>query len=113
MRSATTAGDPRAIVAGRQARVAPIVETIRQWVAGQRALSQSALGKALAYTTELWPGLVAFLDHAAIPLDNNATEQSARGRGRAQENHYGSRSERGTQVAALCYFNGSRRSAMW
>jgi transposase len=100
---AEAGGDPRALVAGRQARVAPIVETIRQWVAGQRALPQSALGKALAYTTELWPGLIAFLDHAAIPLDNNATERALRGVAVGRKNHYGSRSERGTQVAALCY----------
>jgi transposase len=100
---AEAAGDARAVVAGRQARVAPVVETIRQWVAGQRALPQSALGKALAYTTELWPGLVAFPNHAAIPLDNNATERALRGVAVGRKNHYGSRSERGTQVAALCY----------
>jgi hypothetical protein len=63
----------------------------------------TALGKALAYTTELWPGLVAFLDHAAIPLDNNGTERALRGVAVGRKNHYGSRSERGTQVAALCY----------
>jgi transposase len=100
---AEAAGDPHAVVAGRQARVAPLVETIRQWVAGQRALPQSALGKALAYTTDLWPGLVAFLDHAAVPLDNNATERALRGVAVGRKNHYGSRSERGTHVAALCY----------
>lgn len=100
---AAAAGDSAAVVAGRQARVAPIVEAIRQWVVAQRALPQSALGKALAYTTELWPGLVAFLDQAAIPLDNNATERALRGVAVGRKNHYGSRSERGTQVAALCY----------
>src|SRR5439155_425036 len=67
------------------------------------ALPQSRLGKALAYTTELWPGLVAFLDHAAIPVDNNATERALRGIALGRKNHYGSRSERGTRVAALCY----------
>jgi len=76
---ATAAGDAGILLAERHARVAPIVEAIRTWVAGQRALPQSTLGKALAYTTELWPGLVAFLDHAAIPLDNNATERALRG----------------------------------
>ena len=29
--------------------------------------------RALAYTTELWPGLVAFLDEAAIAVDDNIT----------------------------------------
>ena len=71
-----------------------MVETIRTWVTAQRALPQSALGKALAYTTELWPGLVTFLEHPAIPVDNNATERALRGIALGRKNHYGSRSER-------------------
>src|SRR5438128_5334624 len=100
---ATAAGDTAVLLHERRARAAPIVERIRTWVTQQRALPQSALGKALAYTTELWPGLVAFLDHAAIPVDNNATERALRGIALGRKNHYGSRSERGTRVAALCY----------
>ncbi|HUK62171.1 MAG TPA: IS66 family transposase, partial [Dongiaceae bacterium] len=100
---ATAGGDPDVLLAERRARVAPIVETIRTWVTQQRALPQSALGTALAYTTALWPGLIAFLDHAAIPVDNNATERALRGIALGRKNHYGSRSERGTRVAALCY----------
>ena len=100
---ASAAGDPAALLRERRARAAPVVEQIRMWVTQQRALPQSALGKALAYTTELWPGLVAFLDHAAIPVDNNATERAPRGIALGRKNHYGSRSERGTRVAALCY----------
>jgi transposase len=99
----TTAGDSGVLLAERRARVAPVVEAIRTWVTQQRALPQSALGKALAYTTELWPALVTFLEHAAIPVDNNATERALRGIALGRKNHYGSRSERGTQVAALCY----------
>src|SRR5213593_1473716 len=99
----TAAGDAAVLLRERRARAAPVVERIRTWVTQQRALPQSALGKALAYTTELWPGLVAFLDHAAIPVDNNATERALRGIALGRKNHYGSRSERGTRVAALCY----------
>jgi len=99
----TAAGDAALLVTERHARAGPVVEAIRTWVTQQRALPQSALGKALAYTTELWPGLVAFLDHAAIPVDNNATERALRGIALGRKNHYGSRSERGTRVAALFY----------
>jgi transposase len=99
----TAAGDPAILLAERRAHVVPVVETIRAWVTQQRALPQSTLGKALAYTTALWPGLVAFLDDAAIPIDNNATERALRGIALGRKNHYGSRSERGTRVAALCY----------
>ena len=100
---ATAGDDPTVLLAERRARAAPIVAGIRTWVTQQRALPQSTLGKALAYTTELWPGLVAFLDHAAIPVDNNATERALRGIALGRKDHYGSRSERGTRVAALCY----------
>jgi transposase len=70
---------------------------------GQRALAQSGLGKALAYAAGLWPGLVRFLDDPDIPLDNNATERALRGLVIGRKNHYGSKSLRGTQVAALFY----------
>ena len=99
----TAAGDAAVLLAERRARVAPVVDAIRTWVTQQRGLPQSTLGKALAYTTELWPGLRVFLDHAAIPVDNNATERALRGIALGRKNHYGSRSERGTRVAALCY----------
>jgi transposase len=99
----TAASDAAVLLRERRAQVAPIVEKIRTWVLAQRALPQSALGKALAYTTELWPGLVAFLEHATIPVDNNATERALRGIALGRKNHYGSRSERGTRVAALFY----------
>jgi len=69
----------------------------------QRVLPQSGLGKAIAYTDGLWPGLVRFLDDSAIPLDNNATERALRGVVVGRKNHYGSKSLRGTQVAALFY----------
>jgi transposase len=100
---ATAAGDPTILLVERRARVGPVVEAIRTWVTHQPALPQSTLGKALAYTTALWPGLIAFLDDAAIPVDNNATERALRGIALGRKNHYGSRSERGTRVAALCY----------
>ena len=69
----------------------------------QRALPRSALGKAIAYTGGLWPGLVRFLADPKIPLDTNSVERALRGVAVGRKNHYGSRSERGTRVAALFY----------
>jgi hypothetical protein len=60
-------------------------------------------GKAIAYTSGLWPGLVRFLGDPKIPLDTNRVERALRGVVVGSENHYGSRSERGTRVAALFY----------
>jgi transposase len=38
-----------------------------------------------------------------VPLDNNATERAIRGPVIGRKNHYGSKSRRGTQVAAILY----------
>ena len=99
-----TVDDPHAYLAClRRERSAPLIEQLRAWMHAQRVLPQSGLGKAIAYTDGLWPGLVRFLGDSAIPLDNNATERALRGVVVGRKNHYGSKSLRGTQVAALFY----------
>ena len=80
-----------------------IVDDIYGWVTSERVLPRSMLGNAIAYTRQLWPGLVRFLDDARIPIDTNQLERGMRGLALGRKNHYGSRSERGTQVAALFY----------
>src|SRR5208337_4879933 len=39
----------------------------------------SALGRSIAYTLELWPGLVRFLENPDISLHNNGAERAMRG----------------------------------
>jgi transposase len=80
-----------------------LVQKIRDWAFKQRASPQSGLRKAIDYMFGLWPGLTRFLDDPAVPLDNNGTERALRGVVLGRKNHYGSRSERGTRVAALFY----------
>jgi hypothetical protein len=46
---------------------------------------------------------VRFVDDARIPLDNNQVERDLRGVVVGRKNHYGSKSLRGTQVAATFY----------
>jgi len=81
----------------------PLVAELRAWAHRQRALPESSLGKAISYMLGLWTGLTRFLDDPRIPLDNNATERGLRGMVVGRKNHYGSRSKRGTEVAALFY----------
>ena len=87
----------------RREQSTALVEAIRGWAHQQRALPESSLGKAIAYMLGLWSGLTRFLEDARIPLDNNATERGLRGMVVGRKNHYGSRSQRGTEVAALFY----------
>lgn len=92
-------------LARRRAESKPIVERIREFAesAHARAVPGSSLDKAIKYMAGLWSGLTRFLDDARIPLDNNHCERAERGVVVGRKNHYGSRSRRGTEVAALFY----------
>jgi transposase len=87
----------------RRTRSRPIVAEMHAWLTSQRVLPRSSLGKAIQYTLGLWPGLLKFLDNPAIPLDTNQVERGMRALALGRKNHYGSRSQRGTRVAALFY----------
>lgn len=105
-REAPRGMDPASLAIRAELRVMkskPITESIKAWAVGQRALPESRLGKAINYMLKLWPGLTAFLEEPAIPLDNNAAERGIRGVVIGRKNHYGSRSQRGTEVAAIFY----------
>jgi len=87
----------------RRLKSQPVIDEIQAWLLSQRALPQSSLGKAITYTSKLWTGLTLFLTNPDVPLDNNGTERSIRGIALGRKNHYGSKSQRGTEVAAILY----------
>ena len=87
----------------RQDRSRPVLDRIWQWATVQVGLPRSDFGKAVRYMLERWAGLTRFVDDPRVPLDNNAAERALRGPVVGRKNHYGSRSLRGTQVAALFY----------
>ena len=61
------------------------------------------IGTTRTVTLGNWPKLIRFVDDARIPLDNNATECGIRGPVVGRRNHFGSKSRRGTEVAATLY----------
>ena len=81
------------------------MEGLFKWALEHRGtvLPTSRTGRAIAYMMNLWPGLTRFLDDPRIPLDNKAPERSLRGVVEGRKNHYGSRSKRANEVAALFY----------
>ncbi len=83
----------------------PKVMELRDWALQLRGgvMPRSKMRKAIAYMLNLWDGLTVFLDDPRVPLDNNAAERALRGVVVGRKNHYGSRSKRGTEVAALFY----------
>jgi len=66
-------------------------------------LQSVSVGNAAQYTLGCWERLTRFVTDPRIPLDNNATERGIRGPVVGRKNHYGSKSERGTCVAATFY----------
>jgi transposase len=89
----------------RHKRSRPIVDRLLKWALENRGrvLPKSKMGKAIAYMLKLWDGLTRFLEDPRVPLDNNGAERALRGVVVGRKNHYGSRSKRGTEVAALFY----------
>jgi transposase len=81
----------------------PIVARIRDWAYAQRCTPESGLRKAIDYMLGLWAGLTRFLDDPRIPLTNNFAERELRTVVVGRKNHYGSKSRRGTEVAAILY----------
>jgi transposase len=87
----------------RTDRSQPVLNRIWKWATEQAGLPRSDFGKAVRYMLERWTGLTRFVTNPRIPLDNNAAERALRGPVVGRKNHYGSRSLRGTHVAALFY----------
>ena len=97
------AADSAAKAALRNEESRKILDTMKRWLWNQASLKTLSIGRAAAYTIANWQRLTRFVDDARIPLDNNATERAIRGPVVGRKNHYGSKSERGTQVSATFY----------
>jgi transposase len=76
---------------------------MKTWLWNLAPLKTLSIGNAAAYAVSNWDRLTMFVYDARIPLDNNATERGVRGPVIGRRNHFGSKSERGTQVAATFY----------
>ena len=89
----------------RQDRSRPVFDELRNWAYETLPglLPSTSLAKAVKYMLELWPGLGVFLDDPRVPIHNNHAERELRGVVVGRKNHYGSKSKRGTVVAAIFY----------
>ncbi|MEY4581490.1 MAG: hypothetical protein RL701_6193 [Pseudomonadota bacterium] len=87
----------------RRERSKPMCDALLVWAKEQRGLPGSKLRQAIEYMTSNWRGLTRFIEEPRAPLCNNAAERAMRGPVVGRKNHYGSKSQRGTEVAALFY----------
>jgi transposase len=87
----------------RRRHSADVLDILWEWLAERAVLRSLSIGNAVGYTIDNWQRLTRFRDDPRIPLDNNATERGIRGPVVGRKNHYGSKSRRGTEVAARLY----------
>ncbi len=80
-----------------------ILARIQAWCVQVPCTPGSGLADAIEYMSKRWSKAVLFLDDPRLPLDNNAGERAIRGLVLGRKNHYGSKSRRGTEVAAVFY----------
>jgi hypothetical protein len=80
-----------------------VVEKMKTWMHDQRVLATTSLGAAIRYTLKNWERLTVFTRDPLVWLDNNRTERGIRGPVIGRRNHFGSKSARGTVVAATMY----------
>jgi len=59
--------------------------------------------KVLTSLKNHWSGLTVFVDHPAVPMDNNKAERSVRGPVTGRKNYYGSGSRWSAELAAMMF----------
>ncbi len=91
----------RAIWRDKKSR--PLVKEIVERIGKFSGLKGESHIKAATYFFNHLKGLKLFLDDPNLPIDNNHAERSVRGPVVGRKNHYGSKSKRGTEVAAIFY----------
>lgn len=96
-------GDVVKLAELRQTESAAVLAMMKTWLWNQATLKTLSIGNAAAYVIANWDRLTRFVHDARIPLDNNATERGIRGPVVGRRNHFGSKSKRGTEVAATFY----------
>lgn len=96
---------PETLAELRNTESRKVLDALFEWAKNTRGtvLPRSGIGEALTYLINQEVGLRRFLDDPRIPLDNNAAERVLRSLVLGRKNHYGSRSRRGTEVAAIIY----------
>ncbi|HET9350172.1 MAG TPA: IS66 family transposase [Burkholderiales bacterium] len=100
---ARAAGDQLRLGELRRTESVTVLAELKDWLESQAILKSLSIGKAAGYAIANWQRLTRFVEDPRIPLDNNGTERAIRGPVVGRKNHYGSKSRRGTEVAATLY----------
>lgn len=89
----------------RQQKAIPILNDLKAWMEEEypKALSKSAIAKAIAYSLRLWPKLTAYTQNGDWQIDNNAVENKIRPLALGRKNYLFAGSHQAAQQAAMMY----------
>lgn len=98
-------GDAAGFVAERRMNVEPILADIKIWLDAKsiEVLPSGTLGKAVAYSLNIWSALVRYLDCPFLTPDNNEAERAIRPFTVGRKNWVISGSPRGATASASVY----------
>ena len=97
--------EPDATRTLRQEKSTPVLKKMEVWLREQIVLvpPKSAIGVAMAYTLNLWPRLVRYIDDGRFHIDNNLIENSIRPVALGRKNYLFAGSHEAAQQAAVIY----------
>ena len=95
--------DERAAI--RQARAAPLLDALREWLRQTlaRVSKKSELAKAISYVLSRWTAMTRYRDDGRIEIDNNAAERALRVVALGRKNYLFCGSDAGGESAAAIY----------
>jgi transposase len=89
----------------RQLRAKPVLAEMKDWLNKNisQVLPKSAIGKAVAYTLNLWPLLEAYINDGKYEIDNNLIENAIRPLALGRKNYLFAGSHKAAQRIAMFY----------
>ena len=89
----------------RQSESVPLLKQFEQWLKKEiyNVLPQSAIGKAISYTLNLWERLESYTKDGRFQIDNNLIENSIRPVALGRKNYLFAGSHEAAQQAAMMY----------
>lgn len=97
--------DALLIVRYRKRSAVPVLNELEQWMRQQiyEVLPKSAIGKAIAYTLNIWTNLIRYTEHGSYLIDNNLIENAIRPLALGRKNYLFAGSHKAAQNTAMMY----------
>ncbi len=89
----------------RQTQAIPILHEMHQWLQDEiiQVPAKSSIGKAIAYTLNLWERLVRYTENGEYLMDNNPIENTIRPVAIGRKNYLFAGSHKAAQNAAMMH----------